>query len=329
MTTTEANNVRKWTLRELVVPALEQPSQRGEDMLRAYDSAAAQAQMIDVSDLISYFWDDTSEDDSINIGDFPNVSINPDLAAALGGHLANVLFFEAAVPKIGFAAGMLADSSGDIGPYSVDELMRAAIDAGLPALTTLSSNPMVVFCENAMVERIGVMVIADSDPAQNADLYRQQGINDPGQLHQVLHILPFIRHDQRMDGRILLPQIIARLPVADTLRVRADSVRYLPFTVLGTEASPDTGLLAALAGSCIHSVLNSALFCLSVSNAVWPDGKARREGLAPRFHGLGSDAYGQCFKMTFGSLADKLSEQGPGDKPEIGHALTMCRDYFY
>lgn len=329
MSTRATDNVRERTLREIAVSALEQPSQRGEDTLRAYASAAAQAQMIDVSDLVSYFWDDTSEDDSINIGDFPHVSINPDLAAALGGHLANVLFFEAAVPKIGFAAGMLADSSGDIGPYAVDELMRAAMDAGLPALTTLSSNPMVVFCENAMVERIGVMVIADPEPAQNGDLYRQQGINDPERLHQVLHILPFIKHDQRMDGKLLLPQIIARLPVADTLRVRADSVRHVPFTVLGQEASPDTGLLAAIAGSCIHSVLNSALFCLSASNAVWPNGKARREGLAPRFHGLGSDAYGECFKMTFGPLAGKLSEQGEGDKPEIGHALTVCRDYFY
>lgn len=129
-----------------------------------------QAPVVDASAAFSYFWDETADEETFSLADFPPIA--PPVAA-FGDERGAVLFVEGEVPRRGLPMSMIVEGN-KVGRVPVAHMATSAA-AGKPPPMLLEGDPGLAVLEDALIERAGALLVWNRNPAQCRGLYASFG----------------------------------------------------------------------------------------------------------------------------------------------------------
>lgn len=307
------------SLRQRFVRRLSEDPTVSGTWLQQITTVLSQCQNLEASEAFSFFWEAPPEHSAFSLRDFPNASYIPPTGLQPGRTLHNAIFLEGQIPTAKLAAGVLSDVSAPAGDnFALTELAAAVETAGQKTAMLMQGPPDLLLMEDAMVGRLGALVVADDGPfsADGVGLYEQMGIPNAGALLQVLNVFLFVEFDGRFGQRLLPPQMIFFIPIGPDGRViPVGSGDRLP--IQPQVRRPFAATMAdPLAESQRPSIL-TALFGLSCLNA--RRGVSMVSGSSPKEPGL---------RMDITGLRDCLAGSGAAGEHGIARAMTVCRDEF-
>lgn len=311
------------TLRE---GAWETASASDREWLGGVSGALKTPQVLDATEVFSYFWDETPNETTFDMADIPQIGLPESLLP--DAFPRSSLFVEAAAPAKGLAWGMLCDRDGNAGRTTMNRINTLAAKRGIATISA-PGDPGVVSCDPGLVERAGAMLYVDPAPFEGGgrEFYgRLAGDNELEEWAAVLQIVPFVRLDGELGrGGVEAPQVVYYVPVDHDHRVRPlGSEEDLPMIIPDVRSSGerDKSLGETLAKS-HRPLIMPVLFALACAAS----SQTGREASAS-LEAAGEDAFGPVWRLRMGGLGRRLNERGGALTLGLSHALTVCREEF-
>ena len=277
--------------------------------------ALRQAPAVDGSEAFSYFWDETADEETFSLADFPCV-LPPE--EAIGDERGAALFVEGEIPRRGLPMSMIVED-GSVGKVPAAHMATCAAAEGKPALTLLEGEPGLAVLEDAMISRAGALLVWDRSPARCRSLYASFGREAPAEVWGTLALVPFYEHTRRLAGRMGPQQLTIHLPISADGRplVIPHGEEPLPINILGRRCLPSEiadGLASGQRPLLLMTLFAVACLGSPLAETVPAD--------PPR------DALGRRRRLILEGLADVLDDKGGARELGVGHALAACGAWF-
>lgn len=317
------------TLRERVMHALREQEQTGDHVIIQLSMLAEIAPVVEISDLLTYLWDETpAKGNELTTRTFPNPSLNTYRVKHLGSENNDALFFEGEAPQRGLRGGILANSSGDAGPYSIEDFEEACRLAEVEQ-RTIVGEPTISTAEDALVGRLGILAVSDLAPGkENREVYQTMGIRRPEDLAQVISLATFVEHDRRFGHNLVLPQIIHYVPVGRDWKTLFELENVIPMQFSGFDYDSSKPNLRTDAEFLVRESHYSALFGLSVFNSLFEANNEFKTNPYASLRRNSSDGIGPVWTLQLDGLRGHLNQIGAAQRSGVASALTTCQAAF-